>query len=118
MVNRKEEQGSEAISSIKKEKADADVEWKHCDMGSLKEVKEVFSGLRNSLERLDFLVESAVIGFEQCEDLPRIVVVHGARLADAGGGVTTAALPVLTAARRGPAMGGVIGTRHGPRFVF
>ena len=61
MVNRKEEQGSEAISSIKKEKADADVEWKHCDMGSLKEVKEVFSGLRNSLERLDFLVLSAGI---------------------------------------------------------
>ncbi|CAN9158427.1 hypothetical protein GT037_008658 [Alternaria burnsii] len=65
MVNRKEEQGSEAISSIKKEKADADVEWKHCDMGSLKEVKEVFSGLRNSLERLDFLVLSAGINTNQ-----------------------------------------------------
>ncbi|CAI9637660.1 unnamed protein product [Alternaria burnsii] len=65
MVNRKEEQGSEAISSIKKEKADADVEWKHCDMGSLKEVKEVFSRLRNSLERLDFLVLSAGINTNQ-----------------------------------------------------
>jgi len=61
MVNRKEEQGADAISSIKKEKADAQVEWKHCDMGSLKEVKEVFSELRNSLDRLDFLVLSAGI---------------------------------------------------------
>lgn len=65
MVNRKEEQGSDAISSIKKEKADADVEWKHCDMGSLKEVKEVFTELRNSLERLDFLVLSAGINTNQ-----------------------------------------------------
>jgi NAD(P)-dependent dehydrogenase (short-subunit alcohol dehydrogenase family) len=65
MVNRKEEQGSDAISSIKQEKADADVEWKHCDMGSLKEVKEVFSELRNSLERLDFLILSAGINTNQ-----------------------------------------------------
>ncbi|KAF1945576.1 NAD(P)-binding protein [Clathrospora elynae] len=51
MINRKEEQ----------ENADADVEWKHCDMGSLKEVKQVFSELRNSLGRLDFLILSAGI---------------------------------------------------------
>jgi NAD(P)-dependent dehydrogenase (short-subunit alcohol dehydrogenase family) len=65
MVNRKEEQGSSAIESIKKEKADADVDWKHCDMGSLKEVKEVFSDLRNSLDRLDFLILSAGINTNQ-----------------------------------------------------
>lgn len=65
MVNRKEEQGSDAIESIKKEKPDAQVEWKHCDMGSLKEVKEVFSELRNSLDRLDFLVLSAGINTNQ-----------------------------------------------------
>jgi NAD(P)-dependent dehydrogenase (short-subunit alcohol dehydrogenase family) len=61
MVNRKEEQGANAIEDIKKEKADAQVEWKHCDMGNLKEVKEVFTELRNSLDRLDFLVLSAGI---------------------------------------------------------
>jgi NAD(P)-dependent dehydrogenase (short-subunit alcohol dehydrogenase family) len=61
MVNRKEEQGTDAISAIKKEKPDAQIEWKHCDMGSLKEVKSVFTELRNSLDRLDFLVLSAGI---------------------------------------------------------
>jgi NAD(P)-dependent dehydrogenase (short-subunit alcohol dehydrogenase family) len=61
MVNRKEEQGANAIEDIKKDKADAQVEWKHCDMGNLKEVKEVFTELRNSLDRLDFLVLSAGI---------------------------------------------------------
>jgi len=61
MVNRKEEQGTEAIDAVKKEKADAQIEWKHCDLGNLKEVKEVFTELRNSLDRLDFLVLSAGI---------------------------------------------------------
>jgi NAD(P)-dependent dehydrogenase (short-subunit alcohol dehydrogenase family) len=65
MVNRKEEQGSSAIETIKKEKTDADVDWKHCDMGNLKEVKEVFSDLRNSLDRLDFLILSAGINTNQ-----------------------------------------------------
>lgn len=61
MVNRKEEQGAEAIESIKKEKPSAQVEWKHCDLGNLNEVKEVFTSLRTSLDRLDFLVLSAGI---------------------------------------------------------
>jgi NAD(P)-dependent dehydrogenase (short-subunit alcohol dehydrogenase family) len=65
MVNRKEEQGSEAIEAIKKEKADAQVEWKHCDMGNLNEVKSVFSEIRESLDRLDFLVLSAGINTNQ-----------------------------------------------------
>ncbi|KAF9700867.1 hypothetical protein EKO04_000982 [Ascochyta lentis] len=65
MVNRKEEQGTDAIETIKKEKSDAQVEWKHCDMGNLKEVKSVFTEIRNSLDRLDFLVLSAGINTNQ-----------------------------------------------------
>ncbi|KAJ4309721.1 hypothetical protein N0V94_008791 [Neodidymelliopsis sp. IMI 364377] len=65
MINRKEEQGTDAIETIKKEKPDAQVEWRHCDMGNLKEVKDVFTDLRNSLDRLDFLVLSAGINTNQ-----------------------------------------------------
>ncbi|KUI54963.1 Short-chain dehydrogenase TIC 32, chloroplastic [Cytospora mali] len=65
MVNRKEEQGQDAIKTIKDETPDADVDWKECDLGSLKEVKEVFTGLRKSLGRLDFLVLSAGINTNQ-----------------------------------------------------
>ena len=59
MVNRSEDQGDEAISKLKKEFPSADVEWRKCDMGTLARVKYEFSELRNSLERLDFLVLSA-----------------------------------------------------------
>lgn len=63
MVNRKEEQGDEAISYIKKEYkeqkgaegGEAKIEWTGCDLGNLKEVKEVFSGLAKSLDRLDLV---------------------------------------------------------------
>jgi short-subunit dehydrogenase len=56
MINRKEEQGSDAISSIKKEVgADAKIEWVPCDLGSLKEVKKVFTELREKEERLDLV---------------------------------------------------------------
>ena len=65
MVNRKEEQGDSAISDIKKEKSDAQVEWKHCDMGNLNQIKNVFTEIRNSLDRLDFLVLSAGINTNQ-----------------------------------------------------
>lgn len=61
MVNRKEEQAEEALSNIKKETPDADVDWKECDLGSLVQVRAVFSKLRGSLDRLDFLVLSAGI---------------------------------------------------------
>lgn len=61
MVNRKEEQGNDAIETIKKETPDADVEWKECDLGNLATVREVFSDLREKLDRLDFLVLSAGI---------------------------------------------------------
>lgn len=57
MVNRKEEQGDEAIKQIKAETPDADVDWVGCDLGSLKEVKEVFTDLREKLERLDLVCQ-------------------------------------------------------------
>jgi NAD(P)-dependent dehydrogenase (short-subunit alcohol dehydrogenase family) len=57
LVNRKKEQGDEAIQRIteecRKEGKDAQVEWVGCDLGELKQVKEVFSGLRDRLDRLD-----------------------------------------------------------------
>ncbi|KAJ9144989.1 Short-chain dehydrogenase TIC 32, chloroplastic [Pleurostoma richardsiae] len=65
MVNRKEEQGNDAIETIRKETPDADVDWKECDLGSLRQVREVFSSLRDSLDRLDFLVLSAGINTNQ-----------------------------------------------------
>lgn len=55
MVNRKEEQGDEAIKQIKEETPGADVDWVGCDLGSLKEVKEVFTGIRKKLDRLDLV---------------------------------------------------------------
>ncbi|KAL7769819.1 hypothetical protein ACKLNR_001203 [Fusarium oxysporum f. sp. zingiberi] len=65
MINRKEEQGQDAISTIKNEKSDAEVDWKECDMGNLAQIREVFGGLRESLDRLDFLVLSAGINTNQ-----------------------------------------------------
>jgi len=56
MINRKEEQGLEAIQKIKQEAGDeAEVEWIACDLGNLKEVKSVFSGIREREERLDLV---------------------------------------------------------------
>jgi hypothetical protein len=56
MVNRKEEQGEEAIKKIKEECGqDAKIEWEGCDMGTLKEVKEVFTKIREREERLDLV---------------------------------------------------------------
>jgi len=66
MVNRKEEQGAEAIEKIKKEAGEnAQIEWLPCDMGNLKEIKEVFSGIREREPRLDLLVLSAGINANQ-----------------------------------------------------
>jgi len=66
MVNRKEEQGQDAIANIKKEAGEkAQVEWVHCDFGSLKEVKDVFTGIREREERLDLLILSAGINTNQ-----------------------------------------------------
>lgn len=59
MVNRKEEQGDEAIAKITKEGEEkgkkVSVEWVGCDLGTLKQVQEVFTGLRKRLDRLDLV---------------------------------------------------------------
>ena len=65
MVNRKEEQGEDAKATITAESPGAKIEWKECDLGNLKQVREVFSELRGSLERLDFVVLSAGINTNQ-----------------------------------------------------
>ncbi|KAK3374274.1 hypothetical protein B0T24DRAFT_667345 [Lasiosphaeria ovina] len=65
MVNRKEEQGDEAQQTIRAETPEANVEWVHCDLGNLSEVRSVFTGLRERLDRLDFLVLSAGINTNQ-----------------------------------------------------
>jgi len=66
MINRKEEHGQEAIDKIKKEAGDdAKIEWMPCDFGNLKEVQEVFSGIKEREERLDLLILSAGINADQ-----------------------------------------------------
>lgn len=65
MVNRKEEQGEDAKATITAESPGAKIEWKECDLGNLKQVRDVFTELGKSLERLDFLVLSAGINVNQ-----------------------------------------------------
>lgn len=56
MINRKEEQGEEAIEKIKKETdGKGQIEWIGCDLGTLSMVKEVFGKLREKEERLDLV---------------------------------------------------------------
>jgi NAD(P)-dependent dehydrogenase (short-subunit alcohol dehydrogenase family) len=56
MVNRKEDQGQDAIQKIKAEAGeDAKIEWIPCDMGNLKEVRKVFTEIRERRERLDLV---------------------------------------------------------------
>lgn len=57
MINRKEDQGQQSIDDIKKEKSDAKVEWEGCDLGSLKDVKQVFTSLRERLDRCDLVCQ-------------------------------------------------------------
>jgi NAD(P)-dependent dehydrogenase (short-subunit alcohol dehydrogenase family) len=56
MVNRKEDQGEEAIKAIKDEVGEkAQIEWKQCDLGNLGMVKQVFTEIAQSLDRLDLV---------------------------------------------------------------
>lgn len=56
MINRKEDQGNDAISKIKQEVGEhAQIEWVPCDFGSLKNVREVFTNLAEKEERLDLV---------------------------------------------------------------
>ncbi|KAN0086703.1 hypothetical protein V8E54_000391 [Elaphomyces granulatus] len=62
MVSRDEDQGSAAITGIKKDfGSDTVVEWIHCDLGNLHEIKDVFTTIREKEDRLDLLVLSAGI---------------------------------------------------------
>jgi len=66
MINRKEDQGNDAISKIKQEVGEhAQIEWLPCDFGSLKTVREVFTNLANKEDRLDLLILSAGINTNQ-----------------------------------------------------
>ncbi|KAL4758184.1 short chain dehydrogenase/reductase family protein [Aspergillus foveolatus] len=66
MVNRKEDQGQEAIDKIKEEAgSDAKIEWVPCDMGNLAQIREVASRFVEKEERLDLLILSAGINVHQ-----------------------------------------------------
>lgn len=59
MINRKEEQGQEAIDAIQMEAGEhAKIEWVPYDLGHLKEVKEVSSGTRKREHRLDLVCQT------------------------------------------------------------
>jgi NAD(P)-dependent dehydrogenase (short-subunit alcohol dehydrogenase family) len=56
MVNRKEDQGQDAIDKIKKEAGnDAKIEWVPCDMGNLAQIRDVASKFVKDEERLDLV---------------------------------------------------------------
>jgi len=66
MINRSSEQGTSAIKKIKEECGEgAMIEWVECDLGSLKEVRDVFGGLAERESRLDLLILSAGINTNQ-----------------------------------------------------
>lgn len=65
MVNRKEDQGQAAIDRIKEESPEAKVDWKECDLGNLAQIRTIFSNIRDSIDRLDYLVLSAGINANQ-----------------------------------------------------
>lgn len=67
MLNRKAEQGSEAIATIKAESPQANIEWRALDLSSLSMTRDVFTGLTKELNRLDFLVCNAGINANQFE---------------------------------------------------
>lgn len=51
-----EGRGHDAVKSLKDEYgSDTDVEWHHCDMGNLKEVRDTCIKIRNAEERLDLV---------------------------------------------------------------
>ncbi|BCR90596.1 short chain dehydrogenase/reductase family protein [Aspergillus chevalieri] len=66
MVNRKEDQGQDAIDKIKQEAGPtAQIEWMECDMGNFKQIKDTFTSLREREVRLDLLILSAGINVNQ-----------------------------------------------------
>lgn len=66
MVNRKEDQGQDAIDKIKQEAGPtAQIEWMECDMGNFQQIKDTFTSLREREVRLDLLILSAGINVNQ-----------------------------------------------------
>jgi len=71
MINRKKEQGDEAIAKIKKDYLEkkgedgAKIEWVGCDLGRLRDVREVFGDLEKKLDKLNFVVCSSSINSNQ-----------------------------------------------------
>jgi len=66
MLNRKEEQGEEAIKKIKENASiKVDVEWRGVDLGDFKQTGEVFKKLAETEERCDYLILSAGINTNQ-----------------------------------------------------
>jgi NAD(P)-dependent dehydrogenase (short-subunit alcohol dehydrogenase family) len=56
MVNRKDDQGQQAIENIKKEAGqDEKIEWKGCDMGNLRQINDVFTEIWEQEDRLDLV---------------------------------------------------------------
>lgn len=69
MVNRKEDQGEKSIAQIKEETdGKGQIEWRQCDLGSLKMVQEVFGGLAKDLDRLDYVSAELFLDFGVGED--------------------------------------------------
>jgi short-subunit dehydrogenase len=72
MVNRKEEQGNEAMAKIREETKDAKIEWIGCDLGDLHQVQKVFTGIREREERLDIV--SQLVRILHVQPLTRLSV--------------------------------------------
>ena len=67
MVNRKEDQGEEAIKLIKEEVGEkAQIEWKQCDLGNLGMVKQVFTEIAQNNDRLDLVSVSLQCDSVEC----------------------------------------------------
>lgn len=66
MINRKEDQGQDAIDKIKQEAGPtAQIEWMECDVGNFQQIKDTFISLREREVRLDLLILSAGINVNQ-----------------------------------------------------
>ncbi|KAK4055010.1 hypothetical protein OIO90_003351 [Microbotryomycetes sp. JL221] len=62
LVNRKQEQGDLAIKQFKEEIGDEiDVTWIGCDLGNLRQTKEIFDKIASDEKRMDVLICSAGI---------------------------------------------------------
>ncbi|EEB91227.1 hypothetical protein MPER_10449 [Moniliophthora perniciosa FA553] len=71
LLSRKEEKGEEAIQEIKKLQPTADVHFTSCDLGNLKQVREVSDRLRSSEERLDIVRVSEMTWYGIDANSPR-----------------------------------------------